>query len=552
MTGFTYKILNNSIQALQAQQGVLANTSNNISNANTPGYANRTVRLEARVTSGRGELFNVGNGVKLQSIERAVDEFVDKQHRDAISEKYSSELENDFIGLAEGLFSLTGDNETIGSALTKFFNTLNDLSTDPSSLELRAVVLEAGEDLVRTISSTYNELANLQGELDRQLVSEIDVVNSLTAEIAGMNAKVVAREGLGDVVALDERDQRDALLQRLAEKIEFQVVEDTNGAVNVYLTGGTQLVTGSTSRDLVATDTPSFGAPTLPPALNNGLLHYVTVDYGDATTPAHVDLTSDLSLENGLIGGLLRVRGVPDGVNDTSAFDATGFLPTVATRVEAITRQLLTTFNTAYLGATDENTGTAGFFDPSSGDLDGNAPAIFGMFDISGGGIGDADTDGTPDASDLAAEITAGTDNFSSILTLVPTNGREIAAALDLDATNGTTSFAPGDSGNLDALIALRDSSMTFTVEGFSQTSTLEGLYNNTVTIVANEKARAQTSSSVAEDNLVVARTRREEVSGVSLDEEFANLVKFQKAFEASARMIRVADEMLEQITNLI
>jgi flagellar hook-associated protein 1 FlgK len=69
---------------------------------------------------------------------------------------------------------------------------------------------------------------------------------------------------------------------------------------------------------------------------------------------------------------------------------------------------------------------------------------------------------------------------------------------------------------------------------------------------VGNAKNSAEINARVAEQNFNAASNRRDEVSAVSLDEEFANLIKYQKAFQASARMIKTAGELLDQIVSLI
>src|SRR5690606_25569755 len=116
----------------------------------------------------------------------------------------------------------------------------------------------------------------------------------------------------------------------------------------------------------------------------------------------------------------------------------------------------------------------------------------------------------------------------------------------------GVTSFQTGDGRNAEALAATQATSYTFAIGSYSFTGTFDQSYNETVTHVGNAKSRSDVNLSVSESNLISAQSQRDSFSGVSLDEEFSKLITFQRAYQASARMIRVADELMEQIVSLI
>jgi flagellar hook-associated protein 1 FlgK len=555
MTNFGAKILNNAVGALNAQQAIIANLGNNIANVNTPGYSRREVSLETNFGRGSGTAINVGNGVRIGSLDRVSDDFIERLLRESQGNFGLNRIQSEFLGRIEGLFNLTGDRLTIGSTLSAFFTSLDDLASNPASIELRANVLERAQDLTDTIRNTYNSLARLQTEADQRLVTEMQTVNSILGQIGQLNGRiqVVERNGAGPE-ASDERDQRDLLLAQLAEKISFNSIELADGTVLISLANGLSLVNGSTVRTLGTTTTPSFAGGALPPSLEGGVLSYIVYDY-DTTgnSPAHVDLTRTLKAGTGSVAGLLALRGYNDSSN-TTAFEGDGVITEIASRVEALTRSLLTVFNTTYLGP-DRDGVTAGH-QPSSADLDDNNPAVFGFFDFEFSGVKDrgAIPDGLPTETDLI-DITANTTtrNFSSILTLAISNPRQIAAARD--ASSGPPAipvYAEGDNRNLLALIDLRSQPQTLTSGSFSLTATWDQAYVETVTFVGNRSASVSVASSVAQSSLATAQARRDSISAVNLDEEFTRLIQAQKSYEASARMIRVADELLQQILQLI
>jgi flagellar hook-associated protein 1 FlgK len=547
MTNFGAKILNNSVSALAAQQAVIATTANNIANVNTPGYVRRQAQLETRpgsISTG----IDVGNGVQVGDVARISDQFLESLVRGASGTMNQDQIKSDYLARINALFDLTGKQATIGSSFNEFFSAVNQVAANPSSLELRSNLISRGEELTTAISSTFQTIATVQTELDQRLANEINEVNNLTTQIAAINVKVAQRES-GGVTAADERDQRDVLLNRLAEKVSFQLVETSDGMVNISTLDGFPLVNAGTSRNLAVTTSPSFAPGALPPSLSGGTLSYVVFDYGSGGgAPSHVDLTRTLKNGGGVIGGILQLRGY-NAVTNTSAFQADGDLVAMAARIEAMTRTLLTSVNQTYLGG-DENGGVAGL-QPSSGDLNGNTPAVFGLFDFSFTGTKDVDGDGVPELTDLTG-LTPSVDNFSSRLRFGVTNPASFAAARDANATVGATSFPQGDGRNAAAIAALRTSTLTFSTGSYSQNTTFDNAYNGLVSYVGNATSTATLNLNVAKANFSAAANRRDEVSGVSLDEEFAALIKYQRAFQASAKMISAAKDIFDQITNLI
>lgn len=555
MANYSAKIINNAISALAAQQALLAVNSNNIANVNTPGYSRRTVQLENRVSAEGGVSGQIGAGVDVQTIQRIADRFLQNLLQQSAGEKGAADAKNNLLSRAEALFALDGNAPTISSALTAFFASANDLSSNPSSIELRTNFVQRAQDVVTTISSTYQGLASLQREADQRIVQEVNSVNLITSQIAALNQQIAQRESNGVDAANDERDRREVLLSQLSEKISFSTIELADGTMTVQLSNGFALVNGSTSREIETTQTPSFNGA-VPQGLDGAPLHYIVFDYGTAGTPSHFDMTSMFAAGEGTIAGLLEARGVV-GDADTSPFQADGTLVDLASQVEGIARGLITTVNQYYLGYDptlagngDENSGVAGF-QARTGDLDGNTPSVYGLFSFTSSVAQDVNGDGLP--NDLAAYTAAtGVQNFASRMRLAFTDPRDVAAAIDTNATAGATAFSQGDGRNMVTLASMRSQSMTLSVGSYSFTGTLDEAYNNLVTTAGNEASRAKGEFSTAEQRMLTVTTQRDEISGVSLDEEFSNMMRFQRAYQASARVLGAADKLLEQIIGLL
>ena len=546
MVNFNSKILSNSVSAMTAQQALLANASNNIANVNTPGYTRRQIDISTRNDPALVEgVLRIGSGVQLGEISRITSDFLEMTLRSATSQQSEAKVRNDFLSRVEDLFSLSGSQPTVGLALNDFFSAINQVGVDPSNLDLRLDVQQRGEDLINIINSTFQEIANTQNDLNQRVYQEVNQLNSITDQVAKLNTFIGAREAAG-FPAVDERDQRDVLLNSLAEKVSFKTLERGNGMINCYLENGFPLVSEGTARALTATTTPSFASGPLPPSLSGGVLSYIVYNFGTATNPSHLDLGHVIKAGQGSIGGALQLRGYA-AVTNTSAFEAEGELVDMAARVEAIARSLLTTANQIYRGA-DENSTTPAF-EPSSSDLNGNIPGVFGLFDFDFTGIKDADSDGLASESDLNA---SGIDTFANRVRLGFSDPRQFAAARDADPTPGSTAFARGDGQNALALSGLRTQSLNFSLGTVSFTGTLDEMYNSGVSTIGAMKSAAQNDYDVASASYNVASIKRDEFSSVSLDEEFANVIKYQKAFQASARMIKTASELIDTIVSLI
>lgn len=536
------RILNNAVSGLHAQQGVIATTGNNIANVDTEGYTRRVARITNRTEENSASL-RIGNGVEIGEIQRYSDAYIEGKLRDALAFKEKGATEDEFVSRIESLFDLTGESQTIGSSLTAFYSAIDDLSVNPSNIELRTNLLESAKTLISSIKSTYEAVAALQDEADVRIANELNTVNALTRSIANLNLRISSIERSGINHAFDERDERDKLLLDLSEKIDYDLIENSDGSVTVSLSNGFYLVHSGNYHELSVDKTPSFLKGNLPAeSLSGGNLSYITYDYSYGAGTGDINLTNIIARGGGSIAGLLNVRGVQSPTDD-SPFDANGHLVDIAQRIEGVTRNLLTRFNEVYLGPDPQN----GLF---SGDLDGNNPATFGFFTFAG--ATDFDGDNIPTNADLDATLT-NIHSYSRYLELGVKNARNIAAAYPSEVSLGVYEYAPGDSRNLSAISDLKnDKTMVFNVpQGngtYSFMGTFEESYHEMVNFVGNLRSRTMVNKSVSEDKYISTLNEHDQVSAVSLDEEYTRLITAQQSYQASARMIRIAQELFDEI----
>ena len=133
----------------------------------------------------------------------------------------------------------------------------------------------------------------------------------------------------------------------------------------------------------------------------------------------------------------------------------------------------------------------------------------------------------------------------------VGTDAQSVAVDVFLDSRPDLISSAQvnevGDGGNAGRLASLLNASSN-QLNGMS----ILGYYNSKVSRVAVDSSAARNAVEASNVVVISLRAEREAISGVSLDEEVINLLKFQRAFQAAARFIRVVDEMIQTLLGLV
>ena len=176
-----------ALSGLVAEQGALQVTTNNVANANTPGY---TQERPVLVSSDPYEAdpLTFGTGVTLQSVESIRDPLLESQIQQ------QTQAQGQFSTLASALaqtqVNFISSTSDIGTSISNFFDSVNQLSTNPSNLSLRQGVLTAAGNLATSFSTTANNLTQQQGSLDASVVQTVAQINQLTAQIAQLNGKV--------------------------------------------------------------------------------------------------------------------------------------------------------------------------------------------------------------------------------------------------------------------------------------------------------------------------------------------------------------------------
>ena len=316
MGGLNTALLN-AMSGLNASQGALDATSNNIANVNTPGYTREEPLLGENQETQTGDEIS-GGGVQLLGLQSIRDELLNLQINQQTSLQGAANTESSSLGQVQTLFNPTGTD--IASTLSSFSSSLVELSGNATSTSAQQAVLSAGQNLATAFNTTASGLTSAQTAASEQVPETLSQINSLTAQIAQLNGQ------LSQVPTIDDggttQDQLDQAVQQLAGLTNISVTQTNNGET-ITTGSGTPLVEGN----------QSFNLQSAPGA--NG---QAVVEDSNGN-----DITS--SITGGTLGGSLTIA------NQT--------IPGILTQLNTLASQFATEFNTAQSEGTDSN-GNAG------------------------------------------------------------------------------------------------------------------------------------------------------------------------------------------------
>lgn len=282
-------ILSTSISGLLAFQQALSVTSNNVSNAATPGYSLQNINMREALGQGTASGY-IGSGVNVQSITRSYDETLAQQVRTSSSSYQSF---NTVATQAAQIDNMLSDTSTgLTATLQNFVNALQSVSTAPSSTAQRQVLLSKAQAVTQVLRNYQTQISQANRNLEQQVGTTVNQINSISKSIAALNAQIGAAEGGTGQTPNGLMDQRDQLIDQLSQYVSVNAVTGSDGQMNIYMGTGQALVVSSSAQALVAT----------PDANDPGKLN-ISVSNGGSTP---IDITSEIT--GGSLGGLLVTR----------------------------------------------------------------------------------------------------------------------------------------------------------------------------------------------------------------------------------------------------
>lgn len=531
------------LSGLNAAQNALNTTSNNISNVYTPGF-NREITIlgESRV----------GDGVKVEDIQRQFNVYVAEQLNAANAKTTSLQAYETQVSQIDNL--LADGKAGLSALLQNFFSSLEDLVSTPSDPAARQGVLGAAEALSAQFRSFDSYLQDMQRGIDGQIRDEVTQINNTADQLANLNREIAlakARNGEAPNSLLNQRDQ---LVAELNERVDVRLTVQESGSYNISIGNGQPLVAGTRSFGLEAVSSAADPTRTV-------------VGYQDSA--GNLVEMKDSVFKGGALGGLLSFR--------SETLDKT------QNQIGQLAVSLVAGFNAQHqLGIDLNGDPGADFFsvgEPRAFSNENNAgtatisagfddiaqlttqdyelrvlDAASGQFEITTR-PGGATTTATLDASDQLS--------FGGVLVTIGTPAglvdgdrfevqpvRTVAAGMEVEITDTAQLAAglgtgSGDNENALALQKLQDAALV------GGSATLNQGYAGLVGDVGNRTNIVQLNLNAQQGLSEQLRAVQLSDSGVNLDEEAANLLRYQQFYQANARVIETGTVIIDALLGL-
>lgn len=483
-------LLNIGKSGLFTAKQSMSTTSHNIANANTEGFSRQEVRTETGIALPEGD-YVLGTGVEVQSIKRSHDELVEKKLNTSITNHKYNEERSLQLGHVEEIFNEI-NSEGMNKVMNRFFNAFRELSNQPENETIRNVVKESAKIVTGDFHRIQSNLDDVRASINKKMSLTVSEINGLTHNIAKLNKEISIQEVSGGM-ANDLRDQRDRALRTLTEFFPITTYSDNKGQFVVNVDGVGSIVAGGMVQELSIGNVVKDGS--------------TSVDKGDAELffSNRPGVSISEKIKGGTLGAQLKTR------ND---------------EIEGLEKQLDELAHGLVLATNAIH--RRGF---------ANHPVP-------------VDAEGNPIPGAAAQKVT-GINFFKEPLSLKrAAEYISLSDEVEADPNNIATALEANKPG--DNRIALAISKLQHEKVLGAGTTTFEEQYLKSVGNIGLQAGKSKIDQEQSHGILAQAKSFKERLAGVSLDEEAANMVRYQNAYEASAKVIRASDEMFKAVLGLM
>ncbi|MEO9382766.1 flagellar hook-associated protein FlgK [Chromobacterium phragmitis] len=589
------------LSGLNVAQNALSVTSNNISNSATPGYNVQYLTQAGRTPQNAGFGY-LGQGVDATNVLRTYSQYLSTQVQgaQANSSYYSSQLQQ----LNQINNAIANSTQSPNPAIQSFFGAMQTLSQQPASLPIRQNVLSMAQALATSMTSMNSQLVQMQQGVNGQIDTTVQSINTLAKQIADLNQKIGSATG-GNPNAPQAQpntllDARDQAVLELNKLVGATVATATDGSYIVSIGSGQTIVAGNLVNQLTTQSdpnnpsnrqvgfvNPNGGSPIILPnnVLGSGQLGGL-LNFRDGTLlqtqnqlgTLAINFSAAMNYQNSL-GLDYNAQPGTAIFNDLSSF---------ATNPQYAAGQFQVLMGDPKLLATTSNmvpTGTAGgtsgvkmtgVWSTLPGTYAGNINANPPVFPA---------TTAHPSSGLTSMTVTASaTAPVTMTATIVGTNGGGPYNVVPNPAQpNGyklqTTAVPPVDVGIGFQLSGSPDLNQTFTVGpavagsanlkasgdnsnllqltaqqniGLVNNQSYQVYYSSMVASAGNQGYAVGQMNSSAQTTLDQATRNNSNYSGVNLDQEAANLIKYQQSYQACSKVIQIAQSTFSSILNIM
>lgn len=543
-----------AMRGLYSSQRGMANVSHNVDNTNTPGYSRQVLNQKAArpllVANSAGML---GMGSDVVSVDSVRDNYLD--------EKYWSESQ--YYGEWDTKNTILTDMQTVYNEpsnngftqiLNDFYSSLQKLSTDPSDLSIRNTVKEKGIMVAKYFNSVATHFDGLQQDLNNMVNSKVSEVNTLADQIQNLNLQIYNFEVMGNK-ANDLRDQRGALVDKLSKLVNCSAYEVETGLKMPNGDPEKRFIVSISGKALVDhKDVVHLKCANRSQKLNyEDLNSLYDVSWEDG---------NKIDIKSGELKGYLDMRDGNDGqlaLNGVDKSPDCKGIPYYQRKMNEYVQVFARTFNEGIIDSNGD-----GNLDKINGHVDGytlnstsaSAPSgirFFTIMDNNGKPMdstsfinmvnAQAATDGVTDNV-----VTPYDDRYVDGYKIITARNFSISADVDNDPVNNISASAAGgqagNNANVNSLLDMRHNTYMF-MEGSG-----EDFIKTLISTLGVDGQQYGVYLNTQEGIMQQIENRRQSISGVSLNEEMTNLVKYQQIYGASAKMIQAFSDVLDTLMN--
>lgn len=603
-----FSTFNVAKRGMNVQQKSIDVTSHNIANSNTVGYSRQRAKIETTRPYGGTSMGSsvqagqLGTGAQVQAIERVRDSFLDYQVRNenAVLGKY--DMRSNFLYQVESVFNEPSDTG-ISTLMGKFFDSFQELSKQPNSSNARTVVAQQTAALADALNATYTKLENLQTNAQEMLKSSVTEVNSVLEQLDRVNQEIINVTVAGNTPN-DLMDKRDTLLDELSYKFGIQVDKKEFNGIDVKPVAdgkitSPNLVNSSPNGDFsrfsyisnVELDSSDLSGKTyVVTYYKNGDMNSEsnkqTLKVTNLTPEQAKEIKDNRILWADKTGQAAKGDGYPIRDGETiSSSQLMIFKPETGNinglvsvqkdiedymnQLNKLAKSIAFSVNAVHSGIEDPLNNTAG---PEKDFL-----PFFVNKDIASyranGLLQNLDETLLSEQNITAKNISVNKEILEDVMKIKTRTHDDLFAYTNENNVDGESDGARAlaIAQLRDSLIRIQDidekvisrkdmfdknkggstlSNNGLKLENSSSGMTLSSYFKDTIDRLGVQAQEAQRMVTNQEDLLYSIEETRASVSGVSLDEEMANLVQFQHAYNANAKIIATVDELLDVIVN--
>ncbi len=565
-------ILSIGQSALSAAQVGISTTGHNIANASTPGYSRQTVTQAAAQAQNFGYGF-VGQGTTVASVTRTFNELLHRQMVNSQSTSMGIETYSRELSTIENM--LSDEKAGLNPTLNAFFASVKSVSANASDIPTRETLISNAQSMVNRFNTMGNRLNEIQSDVNTQISGSVSSINAYATQLSRLNDIIDKSISTSGSPPNDLMDQRDQLVAELSKQIKTTVIPQGAGSYNVFIGNGMPLVVGTSTFELTTKTSPTdssrqevaynsngnttvLGKESLSGGILGGLVQFrsesldkVQNQIGQIalvmaqTFNAQHKLGADL---NGATGGDLFEIPAPTSQLRTEYDDNhTPGGAVLSTTVNDPNKVLNSDYKLVYDGTnytvtrlSDGKTSSSATLPMTFDDPPTTPPAAPAATNIDGLDFTISGTTTMVAGDEYAIRPTK---NIASTIKLLITDPNKIAMAGN--PTSGKSDNSNGIAlGNLQTSLSMKTSvgstAITFSA-AFAQMVSSIGSKSNELKITGESEAQVLTSATKA----------LESESGVNLDEEAANLLRYQQAYQAAGKMMQIASELFNVLLQL-